>query len=39
MLEKKGLPGIFVGYVFLCGVWKGDILVADVVSAYTQTQN
>ena len=30
MLEKKGLPSIFIGYVFLCGVWKGDILVADI---------
>ena len=27
---KKFLPGILIGYVYAGGIWKGDILVADV---------
>ena len=31
MFGAKVLPGIFLGYVlFAAGIWKGDIMVADI---------
>ena len=30
-LEKKVLPGLFLGYaLYAGGIWKGDVLVADL---------
>ena len=30
-LEEKVLPGLFIGYaLYAVGIWKGDILVADI---------
>ena len=31
LFGAKVLPGIFLGYVlFAAGIWKGDIMVADI---------
>ena len=29
-LGKKVVPGIFLGYAMVAGIWKGEILVADI---------
>ena len=29
---KKVLPGLFLGYALYAGIWKGDIMVADILS-------
>ena len=30
-LEKKVLPGLFLGYaLYAGGIWKGDVLIADL---------
>ena len=30
-LEKKDLPGLFLGYaLYAGGIWKGDVLIADL---------
>ena len=35
---KKVLPGLFLGYaLYACGIWKGDIMVADIEELEART--